>query len=303
VLALGLAALAGGLYARLGAPGAPDQPLAARLAALAEARAARPTQAEVEAAAAAPAAAAAAAPDAPPEDLALVERLRATVAGRPDDVEGHRLLARSEAALGRWSAARAAQQRLVDLLGPDAATQDLVDLAEFMILAAGGYVSPEAEDRLAEVLARDPAHPVARYYSGLALLQAGRADLAFPIWARLLEEGPPDAPWVRPIAMRIDEVAALAGRPAPPLPDDAAAGLDAADRAAMIEGMVAGLADRLAADGGPPEDWARLIRSLGVLGRADEATAILREARETFAADPAARTLLDAAAAEAGLGG
>jgi cytochrome c-type biogenesis protein CcmH len=69
----------------------------------------------------------------------------------------------------------------------------------------------------------------------------------------------------------------------------------------MIEGMVAGLAERLAAQGGPPEDWARLVRSLGVLGRGDEAAAIRDEARQAFAGDAAALALIAAAAREAGL--
>ena len=70
----------------------------------------------------------------------------------------------------------------------------------------------------------------------------------------------------------------------------------------MIAGMVDGLAARLAAEGGPPEDWARLIRSLGVLGRRDEAAAILAEARATHAGDAAALAEIDAAARDAGLG-
>jgi cytochrome c-type biogenesis protein CcmH len=69
----------------------------------------------------------------------------------------------------------------------------------------------------------------------------------------------------------------------------------------MIEGMVAGLSARLADEGGPPEDWARLIRSLGVLGRVEQATAIWTEAREVFAADPAAMELLADTARDAGL--
>ena len=54
-------------------------------------------------------------------------------------------------------------------------------------------------------------------------------------------------------------------------------------------------------EGGPPEDWAQLIRSLGVLGRRDEAAAILAEARTKHADDPAALAELDAAARDAGL--
>ncbi len=304
-LALGLAAAAALVYAGLGAPGRPDQPLATRLAAISAARAERPSQAEVEAIAAAAAPPRPEAGAASPEDAALVEQLRAAVEARPDDIEGQRLLARSEASLGRWSAARAAQARVVELLGPAIATQERLDLAGFMILAAGGYVSPEAETELGRVLETEPGNPVARYYSGLALLQGGRPDLAYRLWSRLLAEGPADAPWIAPIAAQIDAAARAAGQPAPgaaatPGPP-AVPSLSEADRAAMIAGMVSRLGDRLAEKGGPPEDWARLIRSLGVLGRTEEAGAIWREAKTVFAADPAALALLDGAAREAGL--
>ena len=216
---------------------------------------------------------------------------------------GRRLLARSAAALGRWPRARAAQQEVVALLGEQATAADRTDLAELMVIAAGGYVSPEAEAEIARALALEPENPVARYYSGLALLQSGRADLALPIWSRLLAEGPADAPWIGPIAAEIDAVAALAGQPAPPVPSrEEIAGMASEDQAAMIEGMVSQLSERLATEGGPPEDWAQLIRSLGVLGRAEEAQAIWTEAQGVFAADPAALGLIEAAAREAGLG-
>lgn len=302
-VALGLAFGAGALYATLGAPGRPDLPLAPRLERLAAERANRPSQAEVEAVAAKSPTEGAS--EAAPEDLALVERLRAALVERPEEVEGRRLLARSEAALGRWAAARAAQEQVIALVGPAATPEDLVDLAEFMILAAGGYVSPQAEAQLTRALDRAPDNPVARYYSGLALLQGGRADLTFRLWSRLLAEGPADAPWIPAIEAQIDEVAMLAGQAAPATPSRAdvaaAEAMSEADRAAMISGMVAQLSDRLAAEGGPPEDWAQLIHSLGVLGRIDEAAAILREASDVFAADPAALALLRESARGAGV--
>ena len=68
---------------------------------------------------------------------------------RPDDLQGHRLLAQSLASLQRWPEARAAQERVLAILGDRAAARDFVDLAELRILAAGGYVSPEAEAALA----------------------------------------------------------------------------------------------------------------------------------------------------------
>ena len=39
----------------------------------------------------------------------------------------------------------------------------------------------------------------------------------------------------------------------------------------------------LATEGGPPEDWARLIGALGVLGQTERAEAIAAEARVVFA--------------------
>jgi cytochrome c-type biogenesis protein CcmH len=301
-------AVAAGLYLSLGAPTMPDDPLQARLARDAAVRANRPSQAEVEAMVTARGLAPPS--TARPEDEALIAQLREVLGARPDDLEGHRLLARSLAATGRWSEARVAQERVVDLVGDAAAAQDFVDLAELRVMAANGYVSPEAEEALMRALTLDPANPVGRYYSGLALLQAGRPDMAYRVWSRLLAEGPPDAPWIAPIEAEIGEVARLAGLPPPAASSpsgpaaadvEAAEALTPAERQTMIEGMVSQLAERLSSAGGPPEDWAQLVRSLGVLGRRDEAAAILAEARETHADDSAALAALDAAARDAGL--
>jgi cytochrome c-type biogenesis protein CcmH len=73
------------------------------------------------------------------------------------------------------------------------------------------------------------------------------------------------------------------------------------DRQAMIEGMVAQLSDRLASEGGGVEDWDRLIRSLAVLERLDEAQTIYDEAKVRFAGRPAELSFLRLAAVEAGL--
>jgi cytochrome c-type biogenesis protein CcmH len=78
---------------------------------------------------------------------------------------------------------------------------------------------------------------------------------------------------------------------------EAAQAMAPEDQRAMIEGMVAGLAERLATEGGPPEDWARLIGAQIVLGRTEDAAAIAAEARTVFADLPEALALIDAAAA------
>ena len=72
-------------------------------------------------------------------------------------------------------------------------------------MAAGGYVSPESEAALVRALELDPRHPAGRYYSGLTLMQAGRPDLAHGIFAALLAEGPPDAPWIEAVRAGLAE--------------------------------------------------------------------------------------------------
>ncbi len=67
-----------------------------------------------------------------------------------------------------------------------------------MILAAGGYVSPEAEAELMTALQRDPLNGTATYYAGLMSAQLGRPRRAFSLWAPLLERSAPATPgWRR----------------------------------------------------------------------------------------------------------
>ena len=304
VLGVSAAVFAGtlGLYWTLGAPGYPDLPIQARLDAAEAARANRPSQvtAEAEAEQRAPI-------DVPASEefLALMEQLRTTVAQRPSDQQGLVLLARNEAQLGNFPAAYKAQRQLIDVKGDAATVEDRAQLADLMIIAAGGYVSPEAETVLSQILDLDPQNGTARYYSGLMFSQTGRPDAAFNIWRELLENSPPDAGWVPPIRAQIEDMAIRSGV-SYTLPDplagpdqdtlDAAQNMSAQERQEMIQGMVAGLSERLANEGGTAQEWARLINALGVLGRLSEADAIWDNAREVFADDNRSyRIVLEAA--------
>lgn len=313
-----LAAVLGAvIYASRGVPFYPDRPLAARHAEAANLRAARPGQAELVAAwAASPLREADPEPD--PDFVALMEQLRAALASRPLDLTGHQLLAQNEARLGRFPEAAQAQARVVALL--PAGTPSEQEVAErirhvqFLIAAAGGLVSPEAEDELEAILRRDPQNGFARFFVGVMFEQTGRPDLTFQIWRRLLDDSPPDAPWVPDLRAGLEPLAALAGVRYT-LPPEAAMGLrgpsaedieaagemDADERAAMIGGMVEGLSARLAAQGGPPADWGRLIQALSVLGQTERARAIWTEARLVFADDAPALAQIAAAARAGGL--
>ena len=303
------------LYLREGVPGAPDMPLAERFAAADAAYRDRPAQAEAEAAA--PARPAPDLSQADPEYLAMIDQLRDAVGRNPDDQQGLALLASNEMRLGNLAAARAAQQRLVDLRGDQADAVQLMQLATLMVDAAGGVVTPEAEAVLRRALTLDPTQPQARYLQGVLLIQNGRPDRAFPLWRGLLDEGPEGAPWIAPIRAAIQDLAWLAGddeyrAPAPlaadlPGPDAdalaAAEDLSPEDRARMIQDMVDRLQQRLATQGGSPEEWARLIAALAMLDQRDQATAILTEARQRFGSAPDALAPIERAATEAGLDG
>lgn len=307
-----LLAGATGLYLYQGAPSMPDLPLSERIATASTIYANRPSQIEAEANAPEPPA-----PEIDQEYAELLEKLREAVAKKPDDPQGLMLLATNEMRVGNPVAAREAQQKLVDLRGDKVSADELLRLSAMMTEAAGGLITPEAEKVLARALQMDPSLPQGRYLLGLLQIQNERPDRAFPIWRDLLQEGPYDAPWNVPIRASIDDLAWLAGQPdyvAPPenggmpaLPgpdaDTMAATEDMSpeERQEMIQGMVSGLESRLATQGGSPEEWARLIGSLAVLGQTDRASAIWNEAQERFGAQPEAIAPIREAAETAGL--
>lgn len=298
------------LYSVIGAPGYGDLPMATRIANSEAARAARLDQNAAEERFAPQDTGL---PDGTSDDyMALVERLRETVAERPNDQQGLRFLVRSEAALGNMEAARKAQAQLIEVKGEAATAEDYATLAELMINATNGYVSRDAEAALRESLDRDPRAPTARFYLGLYMTQIDRPDAAFRLWSELLDESTPDAPWVPPIREGIEELAARAGEryelpplqgvPGPSRDDiEAAEDMDPEARQQMIRGMVAELANRLAQEGGTAEDWARLINAYGVLGETDRARRIWTEAQAVFADFPRRLAMVRDAAENAGV--
>lgn len=305
VLILGLLAAAGAGYALyLGRPGTPDLPLAERLALAEASYRGRPSQAEMEAKIGPQGTT-----PADPAEAELLQQLREAVAARPDDLRGHELLAQTESSVGNMAGARSAYARVIALRGPEATAGDHVQLAELMIMAAGGLVTPEAEAELGKTLDLDPSNGPARYYTGLMMAQVGRPDRAFELWRPLLEESPPDAPWAAPIRAEIETLADAAGirysLPQAPAPGPDASAVAAAaemteeERQAMIAEMVGGLESRLMNEGGSAEEWARLVNSLRVLGEEGRADQALAAGRAALAQDPDGLKLLDAAAGTA----
>jgi cytochrome c-type biogenesis protein CcmH len=287
---IGMPVVALGLYLVIGSPHAPDQPLSARPAALAQR-----------------------------EVLALVARVEAHLAAEPDDGKGWEVLAPVYGRLGRSADSVKAYARAIDLLGATATREG--DLGEAIVATNQGAVTPEAHAAFERARQLSPEDPRPRFYLALALSQAGRTDEARAAWQALLVNAPADAAWV-PVAER--QLAALGGplanppvnspgspattaaAPATPGPNAAdvaaASAMAPADRQAMINGMVAALADKLKAAPDDAEGWARLIRSYVVLDRKADAEVALAEARKALAGDAGKLTPVEAVASEFQLG-
>lgn len=311
VVFVGMIGLAWGGYLTIGAPGYGDLPLQARIDAAEVLRSNRPSQdaAEANARVLSP-------PDYADDYLASVDQLRTMVPARGDDLRGWELLAYHEARLLRFPAAAKAQARVVAIKGAGATADDLLRHADLLVAAADGYVSPEAEAVVRDVLEIAPQSVGGRYYLGALFDQSDRPDLAFRLWRPILESGSPDSVYLRLVRDQIAGAAFRAGvvytmpeqglARAEVLPGPTAAqvrdaqDMETKDRAAMIEGMVSGLAQRLRTEGGSPAEWARLITAYGVLGRTVEGKAVISEAQEVFSGSQDALQQLNDAARSAG---
>lgn len=244
----------------------------------------------------------------------MIARLAARLEAEPDNLDGWKMLGWSYSGTGRFEEAAAAYARAAELAPGDAEILSL--RAEALVRADGDRVTDRASAAIAGALAADPRNPRARFFQGLAMDQAGDAKGAVTLWLDILKGAPADAAWTGELRDRIRDRAPAAGidlagqpgfaetptAPGPTAADIAAAQeMSAADRQAMIRGMVEGLAARLEQAPDDLEGWHRLIRARIVLGEAEAAQAALDRARAVFAGDAAAQARLQAVAAEMGL--
>ena len=262
-LALGSLVLAGslGIYLVLGRADLPAQPLADRAAEIA--------------------AATSAADEAADDRRAALETARREAATAPDDIGAWLRLAMAAAAAGESSSEINALGQAERLTGGDPAIRAM--RAEAMARAADGQVTIPVRELVADILAENPGEPRAMFLSGLAAYQDEDYAAAVAIWQQLQSLSAPDAPWMVLLAENIADAARAGGirlEETAPGPDAdqiaAAAKMSDEDRAAMIEGMVEGLAARLAEDPSDAAGWQRLARAYEVMGRtADAQTALI----------------------------
>jgi cytochrome c-type biogenesis protein CcmH len=221
----------------------------------------------------------------------MIVQLRERLAAAPDRADGWLLLGRSLLLTERPAEAVDAFDRAIALQPAEAEAYAL--RAEALTLAADGSVTEAAQRDFRAVLERDPQHPGARYYLGLARLQQGDTRGAYDDWYALAADSPADAPWLETVHGRLRELAPRLGvalaqaipQPKPaeaPGPDrsqvEAAQQMSESDRAEMIRGMVDRLAERLKENPDDADGWLRLARAREVLGETDAAREALRRA-------------------------
>ncbi|HEX7887524.1 MAG TPA: c-type cytochrome biogenesis protein CcmI [Phenylobacterium sp.] len=255
---------------------------------------------------------------------AMIAQLETQMQQRPDNAEGWRMLGWSYMQTGRNADAALAYGKAAALDPKNA--EYLSAQGEATVLAADGAVTPAAEDVFRRAVAADPGDPRARYYLAVAKDQRGEQQAAMNDWIALLKSAPPDAPWAAEVRTFVEKVAAerkidLSGRLPPlqtaqaptaptmgsasrgPTQQQMAAAQDMSqdDRQQMIQGMVAGLAQRLKQNPQDREGWERLLRARMVLGQTQQAAADYRDASRAFARSPADQQALRSAAQQLGV--
>lgn len=271
------------VYAAVGSPDVPSQPLEARLSG-------NPAQNTME---------------------ELVARAERHLAANPDDGKGWDVLGPIYLRMGRYPEAAKAFSAAIRLEGANAARE--AGLGEAIAAEAGGIISADAAAAFGRALALEPDFPKARFYLATAKAQEGRLEEAVADWTTLAATSAADSPWRAAAEQAIAQAQRrLAGEATPPAGETAAGPtaedvaaaeqMAPADRMAMIETMVAGLDAKLRQNPADREGWQRLIRSYVVLGRKDDALAALKRAGEAFPAGTEEAQAIAALAAELGLG-
>lgn len=273
-LLLPLAAL--GVYLPLGQPNLPAVPFATR-----------PPEAPV-----------------PPQVMEAVAKLEAGLKENPDDVGAWGLLAQTYGAISRPADAVNAWRQVLRLSPGNGSVQGA--LAEALTVAADGVVGEEAVRLFTEAVAADAMDARARYYLGMARIQAGDIRGALDRWTALVADSPADAPWLPTVRARIHDAATQVGldpiaitpspkpasAPSPaaapsgggaapalsPEQMQAMAGMSQQDQQATINSMVDGLQAKLKDNPSDADGWMRLARAREVQGNLDAARDALRGA-------------------------
>jgi cytochrome c-type biogenesis protein CcmH len=261
-----------GLYAAIGRPGAPDMPFAARLKRWEAVFDNNPRGL------------------APAEAAAVLER---RVAEQPAVALNWARLGQAYMNARQPMLAAQAFQKAADLAPQDARIWSA--LGESLTLIGDGRVGPDARAAFVHALKLDPGSAPALFWLGREEMLQGHRDKTLLLWGVLAKTLPPGSPQQAELNAQLERIRTGAADPAQ-AQAQAVAQAAPRDQAAMIRGMVAGLAQRLDAKGGTPQEWARLVRAYTVLGDTAARDRVLAKARQVFAGRPQDLKVIEAAA-------
>ena len=146
----------------------------------------------------------------PPQIEAMIDKVKARLATRPDDLEGWAVLARTYAALGRASEAVPAFERAVSLSPNDADL--LADYADAVGVTQGRSLRGKPEELVARALRANPVQWKANALAGTIAFQSGDARRAIEHWERVKANVPADSPVARAIDASLADARDLAAK-------------------------------------------------------------------------------------------
>jgi len=166
----------------------------------------------------------------------MVDRLAKKVRERPDDAKGWTLYARSTASLGRYDESAKAYEHLMNLVPGDA--QIMTDYADVLGMAQGRSLAGRPFEIVKNALMIDPRNSKALALAGTAAMELGNFVESIGYWERLaalVEPGSEDDKEVREV---IAELRTRAGMPRASASAVAKAPPPAAQAGKSVSGLV-----------------------------------------------------------------
>lgn len=241
----------------------------------------------------------------------LYDRLTTDPSGGPS--EGWMLLGQTYSRIGRF--ADAAEAFGIVAKRPEATSAVFSMLAEALISAEQGVVTPAAVTAIEHAMELDPSNPAAVFYKAVALRQKGDIAQAHDLLIRRLNNADSFYPWMESFVAEANRIGAeisrapisladfapLVSAPGPSQEDiEDALDLTVEERQAFIMSMVERLAARLEDEPDDFDGWMRLGNAFSVLGDREQAIAALERAEVLLSVapqnDPRRQTLQEALA-------
>ncbi|MDA5095775.1 c-type cytochrome biogenesis protein CcmI [Aliiroseovarius sp. KMU-50] len=247
----------------------------------------------------------------------ITDKLYARLTSEPDGgaSEGWMLLGQTYYRMGDFDRAVEAFETVAERADATSATYSM--LAEALVSAEQGIVTPKAETAIDRAVVLDPSNPAGIFYKSLALSQRGEEPAAHDLLVSQLDTADGFAPWMEAFVAQANSIGEKLGRdrvsltdyapvvadaPGPTEEDVAAAEeMSGQDRAEFIRSMVGRLATRLQNAPDDLDGWLRLGNAYTVLGETDQAIEALKMAEKLLASlssDDPRHKLVDQALSE-----